>query len=230
MRVTKCICGCGRHTTTPVLDGWTETPQRDRGGRIAYTCPACLAHNGFIGDGNPTGKAIGGGIAYRVVLPVTHETPALTAYMLKNDWLRAGGKGYVSSQQRNLNSLKKQFPTLADMRAAGEWNGAPDNECVIVVGPWDGFCPEELAAIEAARGELFNGARVGITPEGVSLYAPFTDAASFMYAMKTAKAMMQYLLAWLEKPTASRAAKVRRYFDVAAYPDGVALPAVGLPA
>lgn len=213
MRVTKCICGCGRHTTTPVLDGWAETPQRDRGGRIAYTCPACLAHNGFIGDGNPTGKAIGGGVAYRVILPVTRETPALTAYMLKNDWLRAGGKGYVSSQQRNLNSLKKQLPTLADMRTAGEWNGTPDNKCIIVVGIWDGFYPEELARIDAARGELFNGAYVSVNPEGIGLEMPFIDAAQFMACFKNAKAMIQALVKWLDGK--GRAATVRKFFTPA---------------
>lgn len=213
MRVTKCVCGCGRHTTTPVLDGWAETPQRDRGGRIAYICPACLAHNGFIGDGKPTGKAIGGGVAYRVILPVTYETPALTAYMLKNGWSRADGRGYISSQQRNLNSFKKQIPTLADMRTAGEWDGAPNGKCAIVVGPWDGFYPEELEAIDAARGELFGGARINVTPEGVTIQVPFIDAEQFMACFRDAKAMIIAIMKWLDGK--GRAATVRKFFTPA---------------
>ena len=72
--------------------------------------------------------------------------------------------------------------------------------------------------------------RARIGTDCIMLNTRFFDAVSFMDTMKTAKAMMLTLLAWLEKPTASRAAKVRRYFNVAAYPDGVALPIVGLPA
>ena len=213
MRETFCVCGCGRHTFTPGFDGWTCTPQRDRGDRVAYTCPVCLSRTGHVGDGTPQGKECGGGIAYRLILPVTRESPALTAYLLKNKWAREDGRGYTSAQHKNLNSFKKLFPTLADMRAAGEWAGAQGDACALIVGPWDGFTTENLARIDAARGELFNGARVAVTREGIGLDVRFIDPAQVMDCLKQAKAMMTALLKWLNGE--GRTSTVRKFFTPA---------------
>lgn len=224
MQITKCVCGCG--ATSFDHAGWYYVPQRDRGGRDAYMCPKCAHKQG--GEDVTKGKECGGGVTYRVVFPATHTSADAQAYALKNDWMRKGA-GYVSPVWRNLNSAKKQFVTWETMMANGEITLA-NSAAPLIVGTWGGFSPRELAAIDAARGELFGAANVAISRDGIMLDTYFYNAVSFMGTMKTAKAMMQYLLAWLEKPTASRAAKVLRYFNVTAYHDGVALPAVGLPA
>lgn len=224
MQVTKCVCGCGAISINHA--GWYYVPQRNRGGRDAYMCPKCARKQG--GEDVTLGKQCGGGVAYRVMFPATHTSAAAQAYALKNDWRRVGD-GYVSPEWRNLNSAKKQFITWEIMMADGEI-ALKDNIAPIMVSPWGGFNYRELATIADEFGELFNqcGARIGT--DCIMLNTRFFNSASFMDTMKTAKAMMLALLAWLEKPTASRAAKVRRYFNVAAYPDGMALPIVGLPA
>lgn len=209
MRVTHCVCGCG--ATSLDHAGWYYVPQRDRGGRDAYMCPDCAAKQG--GEDVTTGKLCGGGIAYRVVFPATYTSAAAQAYALKNNWRREGA-GYVSPVWRNLNSAKKQFVTWAAMMAEGEFALA-NNHAPLMIAPWDGFYPDELARIDAARGELFGTARANVTPDGIMLDTRFIDAPQFMDAMKRAKAMMLALLAWLEKPTAKRAAKVREFFTVA---------------
>ena len=224
MQITKCVCGCG--ATSFDHAGWYYVPQRNRGGRDAYMCPKCARKQG--GEDVTKGKECGGGVTYRVVFPATHTSADSQAYALKNDWMRKGA-GYVSPVWRNLNSAKKQFVTWELMRDAGKFALA-NNAAPLIVGTWSGFTPREVAAIDAARDELFGTANVTISRDGIMLDTYFSNAASFMDTMKTAKAMMLSLLAWLEKPTPARAAKVRRYFNVAAYPDGVALPAVGLPA
>lgn len=224
MQITKCVCGCG--ATSPDHAGWYYVPQRDRGMRDAWMCPDCASKQG--GKDVTKGKLCGGGVTYRVVFPATHTSAAAQAYALKNDWMRKGA-GYVSPVWRNLNSAKKQLVTWQLMMANGEITLA-NSAAPLIVGTWGGFSPRELAAIEAAQDELFGAANITISRDGIMLDTYFADAVGFMDTMKMAKAMMLSLIAWLEKPTASRAAKVRRYFNVADSPDGAALPAVSLPA
>lgn len=226
MQLTKCVCGCGAASIAHV--GWYYVPQKDRGGRDAYMCPDCAKRQGTSRGIDTKGALCGGGIAYRVAFPTATTSAAAHAYALKNDWARIGA-GYVSPVWRNLNSPKKQFVTWELMRNAGKFALA-NNSAPLTVGVWDGFDAETAARIERNRAVLFGNAPAMVSEDGITLDTYFTTATDFMATMKTAKAMMQYLLAWLEKPTASRAAKVRRYFNVAAHPDGVALPAVGLPA
>lgn len=128
-RITKCVCGCTRTTPTPVADGWFCVPQRDRGGRVAYMCPTCAVRMQVYSYENPAtrGKTgCGGGVTYSVEFETNAPTPAMQAYMLKNEWACTSDctvdAEYKSPIFQSLNPLKKLLPTLEQMQAAGDFS------------------------------------------------------------------------------------------------------------
>lgn len=228
MRLTKCVCGCGNATAHPLE--WAHVPQRDRGGRVAYMCPDCMGRMGRVNPNAPdeVGERIGGGVGYRLSIPTPRPTPAIQAYCLKNSYTRVEG-GYISPRYNNLNAVKKMAPTFGAMIDEGELR-LIDGLMPFVAGPWDGFTPAQLAAMNDAAPTLFGCASFMASEHGIMFAARLESAETYMAALKGAKALILALMAWFEVPSAARAAKVRAVVDEMAGYSAPASEGEGLPA
>ena len=162
MRITTCICGCGRHTETPVADEWFCVPQRDRGGRVAYMCSVCADQmDGYSFENAATrGTAgCGGGFTYSVELETNTPDFNMQAYMLKNEW-RSTYDGTVDVEYKSpifqsLNPMKKLLVTLEQMQAAGNFFIGNNCGTHFNVGIIDGIGAGTMNAIRAYYGKLF---------------------------------------------------------------------------
>ena len=162
MRLTTCICGCGRTTETPVSDKWFCVPQRDRGGRVAYMCPTCADHMGGYSHENTAtrGKVgCGGGFTYSIELETNTPDSHMQAYMLKNDWDSTRDctvdVEYKSPIFQSLNPIKKMLVTLEQMQAAGDFSVGSNCGTHFNVGIIDGIGAWTMDSIRERYGMLF---------------------------------------------------------------------------